>query len=155
MFREGGSQVCRMSTSHAPQFVFMFGSRTRCLAPIIIASVIGCTSVQVRYPDGAMEYKTKDEFAVYVEEVFRYHNGVVNDLITATAFMDEGALDGDSPLVRAEETMADTCWPLNDAVSATIEGRELGGFRKMKLLEAVPACEQASQRVAELLSPSI
>ena len=150
MFREDGSQVCRISTSHAPQFVFMFGSRTRCLAPIIIASAIGGTSVQVRHPDGAMEYKTKDEFAVYVEEVFRYHNVVVNDLITATAFMDEGA-----PLVRAEEPMADTCWPLNDAVSATIDGRELGFFRKMKLLEAVSACEQASQRVAELLSPSI
>ena len=143
-----------MASSHTPKFVFMFGSRTRRLAPIIIASVVGCTSVQVRYPDGSTEYKTKDEFAVYVEEVFRYHNGVVNDLITATAFMDERALDEDSPLVRAEETMADTCWPLNDAVSAMIEGRDLGFFHKMKLLEAVPACERASRRLEALLPPA-
>ena len=112
-----------MSSPYTLHFGFMFGSPARCLAPVIIASVIGCASVQVRYPNGSTEYKTKDDFAVYVEEVFRYHNGVVDDLITAAAFMDEGSLDEDSPLVRAEETMSDTCWPLNDAVSATIEGR--------------------------------
>ncbi len=144
-----------MSNSYTLQFVFMFGSLTRHLAPVIIASMVGCTSVQLRYPDGSTEYKTEDEFAIYVEKVFRFHNGVVNDLITATAFMDESDLDADSPLVRAEETMASTCWPLNDAVSAAIEGRDLGFFRKMKLLEAVPACERASQHVQALLPPPI
>ncbi len=144
-----------MFSSHTRRFVFMFGSRIRHLATIIIATVVGCTSVQVRYPDGSTEYKTKNEFALYVEEVFRYHNGVVNNLIIVTAFMDEGKLDEYSPLVRAEEAMADVCWPLNDAVSATIEGRELGFFRQIRLLEAVPACEQASHHVAELLSSPI
>ncbi|MCZ6773964.1 MAG: hypothetical protein O7G83_18555 [Proteobacteria bacterium] len=142
-----------MFSSQTPQLIFMFGSRNLRLAPIIIASVVGCTSVQVRYPDGSTEYKTTDEFAIYVEEVFRYHNGVVNALITATAFMDAVELDEDSPLVLAEETMANACWPLNDAVSATIEGRELGFFHKMMLLEAVPACERASQHVQALLPP--
>jgi hypothetical protein len=144
--------MLRVRTS---QLVFMIGSRTRCLVPIVIVSLVGCTSIQVRYPDGSMEYKTKEEFAAYVEDVFRYHNGVLNDLITATAFMDEAELDADSALVRAEEAMALSCLPLNEAVSAAVEGGELGFFEKMKLPEAVPACERASRRLESLLPPSM
>ncbi len=109
--------------------------------------------MQVRYPDGSIEYKSKEDFERYVEAVFRYHNRVENDLITATAFMDETKLDPNSPLVRAEETAAARCKPLNDIVSATIEGRELGFFLKLQLPEAVPACEKASQRLEALLPP--
>ena len=87
--------------------------------------------------------------------VFRYHNRVVNDLITATAFIEETELDPNSPLVRAEEAAAESCLPLNNAVSATFEGRALGLFQKLQLPEAVPACEKASQHLEALLPPPI
>ena len=122
---------------------------------LTLAGLCACASVQVRYPDGSTEYKSKDEFAHYVEAVFRYHNRVVNDLITATAFMEEIALDPNSPLVRAEQAAAENCQPLNNAVSAKFEGRELGLFHKLQLPEAVPACEKASQHLEALLPPPL
>jgi hypothetical protein len=127
----------------------------RCLLISAMLAVSACSSVQVRYPDGSIEYKSKDEFAHYMEAVFRHHNRVVNELIIATALMHETELEAASPLVRAEEAAAQSCRPLNDAVSATIEGRELGFFEKLQLPEAVPACDEATRRLEALLPPPV
>lgn len=110
-----------------------------------------CTSVQVRYPDGATAWQSRAEFEVYVEHVFRFHNRVLNDLIVATSLMEGDELDADAPLVRAEESMARACQPLNETVSATFEGREIGFFQKLLLPAAVPACEAATRTVEALL----
>lgn len=111
-----------------------------------------CSSVQVRYPDGTTALQTREEFAAYVEYVFRYHNRVVNDLIVAASLFDDGVLTENALVVRAEENMAAVCQPLNDTVSASIEGRDIGFFHKLQLPEAVPACEAASRRVEALLA---
>lgn len=128
-------------------------ARRRCSAgavALLCGALAGCGSVQVRYPDGRAEYRSREDFAAYVERVFRYHNRVVNDLIVATSFAEEGSLD-DGGLVGAEAAMASACRPLNEAVSASIEGREIGLFHRLTLPEAVPACEAASTRVKALL----
>lgn len=117
------------------------------LAGVVLA---GCGSVQVRHPDGRTEYQSREAFAAYVERVFRYHNRVVNDLIVATSLGDESAFE-DASLIGAEAAMAAACQPLNDTVSATIEGRDTGFFQRLALPEAVPACEAASRRVEALL----
>ena len=119
-----------------------------------VSVLVGCSSLQVRYPDGSIERKTRAEFETYVEGVFRYHNRVVNDLIVASSMLDDDFADLDPLLVRAEETMASECRPLNDTVSATIEGREIGFFQKLRLPQTVPACEVAT-RDLEALLPSI
>jgi hypothetical protein len=112
-----------------------------------------CTSVQVRYPDGTTAWQSRAEFEVYVERVFRFHNRLLNDLIVATILMDGDELHADAPLVRAEESMARACQPLNDTVSATFEGREIGFFQKLQLPAAVPACEAATRTMEALLMP--
>lgn len=110
--------------------------------------------MQVRYPDGTTAQQSREEFAAYVEYVFRYQNRVVNELIVAASLLSEEALAGDPELVRAEESMATICRPLTDAVTARIEGRDIGFFHKLQLPESVPACEAASRRLERLL-PSI
>lgn len=122
---------------------------------LLACQLAACSAVQVRYPDGRTEYQSREDFAIYVENVFRYHNRVVNDLIVSTSLMGDTALDFGAPLLRAEEAMAQACRPLNDTVSASIEGRELGFFQKLALPEAVPACEAASRRVEALLPPAL
>ena len=37
---------------------------------LALAGLFACASVQVRYPDGSTEYKSKDECARYVEVCF-------------------------------------------------------------------------------------
>jgi hypothetical protein len=123
-------------------------------AVAVVSALAACSTVQVRYPDGTTAYHGREEFAAYVERVFRFHNRVLNDLIMATAL---GA-DGDSParidLQQAERGMTASCRPLNAAVTARIEGRRLGFFESLALPETVPACEAASRHL-EALIPSI
>lgn len=121
--------------------------RERCAAALAIPLVLSaCAGVNTRSADGEPVRMSHDEFAEYAEQTFRYHNRVVNDLITATSFGEESA-SGDAALLRAEERMAASCQPLNKMVTATIEGRDLSYFAKIRLLDAVPECASASRAV--------
>ena len=97
---------------------------------------------------------SKDEFAEYVEQVFRHHNGVVNELILASSLSDDPDLPLPAELIAAERAMAQKCQPLNDMVSATIEGRELSTWTKLLLIDQVPACATYSRRVEALIEQS-
>lgn len=121
--------------------------RERSVAALALPLVLcACVGVTTRNVDGERVRMSRDEFADYAEQTFRYHNRVVNDLITQTSFSEESAA-ADPALIRAEERMAASCQPLNNMVSATIEGRELSYFAKIRLLDAVPECAAASRAV--------
>ena len=124
-----------------------------CCVLVAVMVLSACTTVRPRYPDGRLVTMTRAEFAAYTERVFRYHNRVVNELILSVGLADGGPLDSSDPLVRAETEMAARCQPLNEAVAATIEGRTLGFFHKLQMLNAVPACEVATDSVIALLEP--
>ena len=130
--------------------IFAFG-RKRCAALAIPLALCACATVNTRNADGEPVRMSRVAFAEYAEQTFRYHNRVVNDLITATSFGDESVLE-DVGLVRAEERMAASCQPLNKMVSATIEGRELSYWAKIRLLESVPECAAASRAVEARIS---
>jgi len=93
---------------------------------------------------------SRDEFAEYVESTFRYHNKIVNELITAFIISAE-EIPFDPVLIRAEEQMAAGCRPLNEMVLATIEGRELSRWAKLQLMNQVPVCAAATRRVESLI----
>lgn len=114
-----------------------------CALPLVLCACVGVTT---RNADGESVRMSREEFAEYAEQTFRHHNRVVNDLITATSFGDEAAAS-DPVLISAEERMAESCQPLNNMVSATIEGRDLSYFAKIRLLDAVPECAAASREV--------
>ena len=124
---------------------FRRGHRAAALAiPLVLCA---CAGVNTRNAGGEPVRMSREAFAEYAEQTFRYHNRVVNDLITATSFGDESALE-DAALIHAEERMAARCQPLNNMVTATIEGRELSYWAKVRLLESVPECAAASRAVA-------
>ncbi|MGR9090830.1 MAG: hypothetical protein ACU85U_09655 [Gammaproteobacteria bacterium] len=121
--------------------------RERCAAALAIPLVLcACAGVNTLNADGEPVRMSREAFAEYAEQTFRYHNRVVNDLITATSFGDEAVVE-DMALLRAEERMAARCQPLNNMVTATIEGRELSYWAKIHLLESVPECADASRTV--------
>ena len=121
---------------------------------LIVSLALGaCSGVNTREPDGRLVRMSKDEFAEYVEATFRHHNRIVNDLILASSLADEELLL-DPALLKAEETMASACHPLNAMVSATIEGRELSFWSKLRLIDQVPECAAATNRVKELIPES-
>lgn len=93
---------------------------------------------------------TEEQFAAYVEHVFRYHNRVMSDLIDATG--DESELDDNGDrLADAEERMNEACEPLNEVVSAAAVSQGASFWTKRKLPEAVPDCEDATHHLEFLL----
>ena len=119
----------------------------RCAAALALPLILcACAGINTRNADGEPVRMNRAAFAEYAEQTFRYHNRVVNDLITATSFGDESVLE-DEALIRAEERMAASCQPLNKMVGATIEGRDLSYWAKIRLLDAVPECAAASRAV--------
>ena len=118
-----------------------------------VLSLVGC-GINTRTAEGMPVRMTKEEFADYVERVFRHHNNVVNDLILATSLSDDPELELPSGLLAAEKLMVAECQPLNDMVSATIEGREMSTWSKLLLIDQVPSCAKWSQRVEGLIEES-
>lgn len=124
--------------------------RRAALGAIALSALAGCTTVALHYPDGRVERRSRDEFAAYVERVFRYHNRVVDDFIVATVLYGDPAA-ADSELQRAERTMVRACQPLNAVVSARFEQRRVGLRTRLALPRTVPACEQATRHLDRLL----
>lgn len=127
-----------------------FVSCERLIAFVVLLTLQACSGINTRSSDGKAVRLSREQFAAYVEETFRYHNRVVNDLIMTSSLGDPD-FEFDNSLVHAEEQMAAKCAPLNDIVSATIEGRELSLWSKLRLPDQVPACAQASRKVDALL----
>ena len=130
----------------------------RCSVAVCLASGLlwlsACTGVHTKTPEGISITMTEAEFAAYVEHVFRHHNKVYNDLIDSLAMVDEtDTVTSDEELKHAEETMLNACLPVNEIVSASTEGRQVGMGKKMRLVQAVPDCELATRRL-ELMIPA-
>ena len=121
------------------------------LAVSFFATTLPACGINTRDETGNPVRLTAEEFANYVESVFRHHNGVVNELILATSLSDDPDLVLPTSLISAERKMVADCQPLNDMVSATIEGRELSQWKKLLLIDQVPACSHSSRLVESLI----
>ena len=117
------------------------------LWPLGLVFFLAACGVNTRDENGTPIRMTTEEFAEYVEQVFRHHNGVVNELILATSLSDDPDLALPAELIAAEKEMVAKCQPLNEMVSATIEGRVLSSWKKLRLIDQVPTCAKWSRRV--------
>jgi len=118
---------------------------------VLWLSMTGCSSVQVRQPDGTDAWMSRDEFSAYTEAVFRRYNRAVDDLIVAGSLDDGEGADAAPELLRAEDAMGTACAPLMVAVTAHIEGHALGFFERLHMPQAVAACALATRRVEAVL----
>lgn len=109
-----------------------------------------CTTVRTRTLDQGDVSMSEAEFAAQVERVFRYHNRIMNELISDMAALQSDD-DAASQLTEAEEDMDEACEPLNEVISDEAVFRSSNFWTKRKLPEAVPECEEATWRVETLL----
>lgn len=118
----------------------------------MIALHAGCSTVTTRKSSGEEVTMTQEEFSKYVEHVFRYHNQVMAELIESASDQPEHSRKLFEELTRAEKQMVTVCEPLNELVTETLSGESIGLKLKMKLAEAAPSCESATQIVDKLLT---
>tara|TARA_B100001123_G_scaffold434695_1_gene561707 strand:- start:33 stop:491 length:459 start_codon:yes stop_codon:yes gene_type:complete len=127
--------------------------RRRALANLVLTvffMLCACSEVSVTNAEGERVRMSREDFAEYAEATFRHHNRVVSELITVFSMSDED-IPFTPALIRSEEDMAARCKPLNEMVLAMIEGREQSFWARLKLLNQVPLCELATQRVEQLI----
>lgn len=94
---------------------------------------------------------SQEEFEKYVEQVFRYHNQVMNDLIETAPDRVAQSPDESKKLDAAESRMVMTCRILNEIVTESMSGENPGLKLKLDLIDSVPACEAASRTVDDLM----
>jgi len=108
-------------------------------------------TLTTRNSGGKQIVMSQAEFAEYVEQVFRYHNQVMSDLIDVAEDRGQQNFDEEQALSVAEARMIEVCQPLNEVVSEALSGRSVGLTTEMQLADTVPACEEASHAVEDLL----
>jgi hypothetical protein len=107
----------------------------------------GCATVTT--VDGERLALTSNEFANYVERVFREQNRVAD----ALAFALEGAA-GRADLMQAEQSLLTACAGVNELATARRDGESLGFRRSAANARSVPECERAAQEAARVLPRS-
>ncbi len=118
---------------------------------LLVAVLPGCSTITTHDSAGEAVTMSQEEFAQYVEHVFRYHNQVMSELIESAEDRAGQNAAETRRLDAAEKSMVDACEPLNEIVSESLSGEEVGLTLKMDLADTVPACEAASKAVEELI----
>ena len=94
--------------------------------------------------------QSKEEFAHYVEVVFRLENNMTSEIM---ALPETDDTDNHEALLEAEQKMQEACAPLNEYVSRESEGSNIGFFLSRRVEKSANDCEQAAQKVKLLLKP--
>lgn len=122
----------------------------RAIVMLLASNLTGCMFIHTRTLDQGEVTMSEEQFAAYVERVFRHHNKVMNDLINVSEDLSDEGDDGNA-LSDAEEHMDEACEPLNDVASAEAVSQRASFWTTRKLPDAVPECEAATQRLEVLL----
>ncbi len=122
-----------------------------CLRNVILILLViimtGCASpFSVGY--GA-HGQSRDEFARYVEDVFRLQNRMTSEVMMLLPTDESGSSHDD--LLLAERQMHEVCTSLNEYAVREIEGQRIGLFLSRNIEKSAVGCEQAALRVQALL----
>lgn len=121
-------------------------------AALLATGLGACATITTHSAGGKELVMSQEEFAKYVERVFRYHNQIMNELIEVEA---DDALEPSEErsgkLSAAEAKMVEVCEPLNEVVSESLSGESVGLQTQIELIDTVPACEAATRIVDDLI----
>lgn len=118
---------------------------------LLVAMLSGCSTITTHKSSGEEIVMTREEFEQYVEHVFRYHNQVMSELIEAADERPDQDPQEKRLLNAAETKMVSACQALNEVVSESLSGENVGLNLKLDLVDTVPACEEASKAVDDLM----
>lgn len=118
----------------------------RSLIPVSTILVSGCALSLGGY--GAAG-QSKEEFAHYVEEVFRLQNRMTSEVMMR---VDSNEISRPDTLLLAEQRMQKMCDSLNEYVSRDIDGLGTGFFLQRRVGQSATECEHAAREVEALLA---
>jgi flagellar motor protein MotB len=96
-----------------------------------------------------MQGQTKEEFARYVESVFKLQNGMTSQIM-ALGDSDTKPRNFDA-LLQAEQDMQKRCEALNEYANRESEGESVGLALQTRVAQSAKDCEAAAKNVQTLL----
>ena len=113
---------------------------------LIVLQLSGCS---IPFFSGyGSEDRTREEFAQYVEKVFRLQNNVTSRIMI---LMESGDIISPQPLMKAEQHMQELCSPINEYASREIDGLNKGFLLQRRVEKSAEDCDKAAQEVEALL----
>jgi len=114
-------------------------------AIILCAALSGC--ITTKTADGRRLLTGSDSFRVYVEQVFRRQNRVINDLIYLLPEIEQTDGMFYACLTQAESDMLESCRHLNKLAASYRDDRKPGFFKRIKMSRSATGCDRATQKV--------
>jgi len=114
---------------------------------LIVLQLSGCSiPFYSGYGSGG---RTREEFAQYVEKVFKLQNNVTSRIMI---LMESGDIISPQPLMKAEQHMQELCSPINEYASRDMEGLNKGFLLQRRVEKSAEDCDKAAQEVEVLLN---
>ena len=119
----------------------------RLMVLLIAAALSGCT---IPFFSGYGENgQTQEEFAHYVENVFKLQNSMTSQIM-ALSDSDDKPANFDT-LLQAEQSMQKKCEALNEYATRDSEGLSTGLLLQNRVAQSAKDCETAAKEVQTLL----
>lgn len=93
--------------------------------------------------------QSKEEFARYVEDVFRLQNSMTSEVMMLTESEDDP--QSHVTLIKAEQHMHKICAPLDEYASRDSDGLSVGLLLSHNVEKSAVDCERAARQVESLL----
>lgn len=119
----------------------------RLMVLLIAAALSGCT---VPFFSGyGGNGQTQEQFALYVENVFKLQNSMTSQIMALTDSEDKPA--NFDALLQSEQRMQKKCEALNEYAARDSEGLSTGLLLKNRVAQSAKDCETAAKEVQALL----
>jgi hypothetical protein len=91
---------------------------------------------------------SREEFEHYVEEVFRFQNGMTSEVMM---LLETDKAGDNGRLLQSEQHMQKVCEPLNEYVSRDMDGLSTGFFLRRQVVKSTMDCDHAAHELKALL----
>ena len=121
----------------------VFAVRVLCCIPLFLCSCQGVLTGKYG------EYsQSQEEFARYVEDVFRLQNQLTTEVMMLGGVDESDEYDA---LLQAEQNMHAICDPLNEYATKELDGASIGYLLRRRVERSAVACERAAKEVGAKL----
>lgn len=114
---------------------------------LTVLQLVGCSTPLLGHY--GTEGRSREDFAKYVEEVFRLQNTITSQMMI---LMESGEINLPQPLMSAEQRMHDQCSSINEYVSRDMDGQKIGILLRRNVAKSAESCGKAAHEVEGMLN---
>lgn len=116
-----------------------------------MGGLTGCATVVMHTPSGQEIEMSPEEFKKYLEQVNSLNDQVTGALVRSMGECSDDEVEDPAQLMVAARRMVRVCEPFKQIISASLLTPLTGKEPNLDQVNSVPACQEASEEVQELM----